>query len=88
MTTRVASVTRYYLSNNTTYDSGDLFLGERGVPILAAGDVSGPASKTVTIPLGTFPGTYYIIAVADAGKVVAEISETNNTKYLGVRVLP
>ena len=37
--------------------------------------------KTSAIPATASPGTYYIIAVADATGVVPETSETNNTKY-------
>src|SRR5207247_9504300 len=36
-------------------------------------------SSTVTIPPGTAPGTYYLIAVADAERDVVESNEENNT---------
>src|SRR5690606_29597038 len=36
--TTEASVTRFYLSGNTTVDAADALLGERAVPSLAAGE--------------------------------------------------
>jgi immune inhibitor A len=74
------SVTKLYLSTNTTYDVRDVYLGERVVPTLAAGATSAGA-KNVTIPASTVAGRYYIIGVADANSAVTETSETNNTTY-------
>ncbi len=72
------STTRFHLSTNNTFDEFDLVLGTRAVPALAAG-ASSTGSTAVTIPAGTAPGTYYVIARADAGGAVAEIYEVNNT---------
>jgi subtilase family serine protease len=47
------------------------------IPILASGATSA-GSTSVTIPAGTAPGAYYILARADATGAVAESSETNN----------
>lgn len=74
-----ASVVRFYLSANSVLDSGDTLLnGSRGVGPLDPG-ASSSGSTTVTIPASMAPGSYYIVAKADADGTVAETSETNNT---------
>jgi subtilase family serine protease len=84
--TAAASTTRYYLSTDASCSTTDIYLTQRSVPSLSAGAVSGPATITGTVPSGTAPGTYYICAIADAKGVVPETIETNNTRYLTVRV--
>ena len=74
-----ASTTSFYLSANTLYDGSDVLLGSRTVEGLSGG-ASSSGSTSVTIPAGTATGTYYIMAVADAGGAVSETSESNNTK--------
>src|SRR6185295_5136673 len=66
---------------------GDVLLGSRTVPILAPG-ASSAAPTALTIPPGTAPGTYYVIARADEGALVSETDETNNTRTALVRVSP
>jgi subtilase family serine protease len=73
-----ATVTRFYLSTNSAIDGTDTTLGSRNVAALDAGATS-TAATTLTIPLSTPPGTYYIVAQTDADGTVAETSETNNT---------
>ncbi len=46
-------------------------------PALAAGGQSS-GSVSVTIPASTCPGTYFVIARADADAFVAEANENNN----------
>ena len=77
--TAVTSTTKFYLSTNKTFDSGDVLLGSRMVPSLAPGATSS-GSTPVNIPSGIKAGTYYIIAVADGDGVVPESTESNNTK--------
>ena len=72
-----ASTTRFYLSLNTSFDSGDTLLGERTVPALAP-NVSNTGTASVVLPSDMI-GKHYIIAVADAAGVVEESSESNNT---------
>jgi subtilase family serine protease len=81
----VASTTKLYLSTNTTWDTGDISLGQRSVPGLTAG-TSNAGSNSVTIPTGIAIGTYYIIAVSDDGKVVTETNETNNSKTKSITI--
>jgi subtilase family serine protease len=85
--TTVNTVTRLYWSTNSTLDASDEPLGQRIVPPLAAGATSA-VSTSLRIPLTAVPGIYYIIAKADADDSVVEASETNNTKYMAVRVSP
>ena len=81
------STTSFYLSTNTTLDAADLFLASRTVPALAPnGSDSVPTSLTIPTTIGT--GTHYVIAKADAPGVIAETSETNNTKNLTVKINP
>ncbi|MGE5820818.1 MAG: CARDB domain-containing protein, partial [Deltaproteobacteria bacterium] len=71
-----ASTTKFYLSTDNKFDAGDVFLGSRVVVALAAKQ-GNTGSTTVTIPPGTPLGNYFLIAVADAGNVVAETNDTN-----------
>ncbi len=82
-----ASTTKLYLSANTAYNPWDTYLTSRPVPSLAAG-ASSTGITSVTIPLGTPAGTYYIIAAADANGDVPETNEANNTKYKAITITP
>jgi subtilase family serine protease len=74
-----ASQTRFYLSANPVFDAGDTLLsGARPIAPLAGG-VNSTGTSTVALPAGLGPGTYYLIARADADQAVAETTETNNT---------
>jgi serine protease AprX len=79
------SLTQLYLSANTTLDASDILIGSRSVAPLAAGAGS-TGSTTVTIPQSTAAGTWYIIGKADAGGVVIEISESNNTYGRSIKI--
>ena len=73
-----ASKTRYYLSLDAEHDAGDVLLtAYRIVPILAGGAVSS-GGAAVTVPTTAVPGTYRVIACADAGLLVKESNEANN----------
>jgi probable HAF family extracellular repeat protein len=82
------STTKFYLSTNSTYDSGDVYLGQRSVPSLASGAADGPVSTSLTIPAGTTTGNYYIIAKADADGVITETIENNNAKNTSIKIGP
>ncbi len=81
-----ASQTCFYFSTNTTIDAGDTKLGCRNVTSLAPGGISTGTLPPVTLP-NVPTGKYYLIAMADDGKVVTETNETNNKKtkviYIG-----
>ena len=74
-----SSQTALYLSTNTTWSAGDTYLAERVVPALGAG-ITDVASVPVEIPVGTPPGSYYIVARADSVGAVDESSEQNNQR--------
>jgi subtilisin family serine protease len=77
--TVAASITRFYLSANAGLDASDIVLsGSRIIPELAAGATSA-GSTSVTLPTSVAPGTYYIIAKADADNIAVETDEANNT---------
>ena len=81
------SVTRFYLSANITLDANDVLLPEsRAVPGLAVG-ASSSGTTLVTIPPGTAPGAYYVLAKADADGSVSESVETNNAAPRGIQVI-
>jgi subtilase family serine protease len=54
---------------------------------LAAG-ASSNGSTNVSIPAGTGPGTFYIIAKADSGAAIAETNEVNNTRSKSISIGP
>jgi hypothetical protein len=70
-------VVGYYLSTDATVTRGDVLLGSRAVPGLAAGAASG-ATTQLQLPAGV-AGRFYLAAVADSALQVAEADETNNT---------
>jgi subtilase family serine protease len=82
-----SSSTRFYLSTNFSFEPGDTELDARSVPPLAPG-ASSSAATYVTIPTTAPSGTLYLIAVADDARTVAEQTETNNTRFLAIRIGP
>src|SRR5207247_10533628 len=63
--TGVGSITKFYLSSNSTLDTGDVLLGSRAVSTLAS-TATNSGSTSVTIPSGTASGTWYLIAKASS----------------------
>ncbi len=72
-----ASGTQYFLSSSSTLDANAVLLGTREVPDLAPG-ASSTGSTAVTVPPGTSPGTWFILAKADGAGALVETSESNN----------
>ena len=81
------STTHFFLSTDGTIDAGDVFLGSRPVPALAAGG-SNTGSIEVGIPPETPEGTYSIIAWSDAPGAIRELDEANNIRSRTVSVGP
>jgi Tol biopolymer transport system component len=72
------SMTRYYLSMEKRRNGGATRLnGTRSVSKLAAGGASA-GSVTVTVPVTTPPGAYYLLACVDDADSVPENDEDNN----------
>ena len=82
-----ASTTRFYLSTNITFDSGDVLVGSRSVAALAAGASSG-GPTTVVVPASTTTGTYYLFAVSDGPGSITEVNESNNTLWVALKIGP
>jgi subtilase family serine protease len=82
-----ASVTRFYLSLNTTLDASDTLLeAGRSVGTLNPNQTSaGPTA--LVLPAGV-TGRYYLLAVADGTGVVAESLETNNATARLITINP
>ncbi|MDH4285893.1 MAG: hypothetical protein OEV26_00515, partial [Gallionella sp.] len=75
-----SSYVYYYLSADNVITTADTRIGYRYVGVaLAAGGSSTAATTSVTIPVDTPPGTYYIGAFADGTNAQTEINEGNNT---------
>ncbi len=75
-----ASTTRFYLSLEQMRDAADVLLsGSRPIPALTPG-ASSAALTLVTVPLGSAPGAYFLIACADDLAQLDESSETNNCR--------
>jgi parallel beta-helix repeat protein len=69
---------QYYLSLDEVKNAGDrLLTGFRSVTALAAHTVS-TGTMSVTIPSGTTPASYFLLACADDAGQVIESVETNN----------
>jgi uncharacterized repeat protein (TIGR01451 family) len=82
-----ASTTSYFLSTDAIFDGGDVPLNSRSVPTLAAKGRSAGAT-TVTIPLATTPGKYFILAVSDSAGAVTEVNESNNLRSKSITITP
>jgi subtilase family serine protease len=85
-----ASTSRLYLSPDATLDMGsDVVLGDVAVGALAGGTLATVPTK-VTIPGGTAPGRYWIIAQANATNTVQEVdspTQTNNVKATATPII-
>jgi subtilase family serine protease len=80
------SATRFYVSADAVYNSGDKRLnGDLNAPVLAPGSLSS-GTRTVGIPSSTVPGTYFLLACADDTKVVTEGNESNNCRASTTRI--
>ena len=68
--------------------NGDTYLNEIAVSSsVSAGNNSGTLGpKSITIPSGTTPGSYYIFFSADGGQVVTESDEYNNFATVQITV--
>ena len=72
-----SSTVGYYLSTNQVFDASDVLMSTSIGYTLAAGGYSSRYDYPV-VPVGTAPGNYYVLFVADPQNAVAETNETNN----------
>jgi len=80
-----ASMTSFYLSNNSTLDASDPLIGSRSVTALGRG-MTDVRSTSVPLPAALSAGTYYLFAKGDGGGTVAETTETNNTRMFAIKI--
>lgn len=75
------TTTKFYLSSDNKIDAADgPAIGSRAVnPVVAAG-ASNAGSTQVTLTTVPAPGSYFIVAQADADNVLGEAKEDNNTR--------
>ncbi len=75
----------YFLSKDSTYDTGDTYLTTDYLALLNAG-ANRVMNPVLYIPSTVAYGSYYIILVADYGNHIIELDEHNNTKALSVTI--
>ncbi|MFK7797840.1 MAG: CARDB domain-containing protein [Aureispira sp.] len=75
----------YYLSSDTLYDNGDVYLNASVVDTLQAGDSSNH-QLALTIPIATTTGNYYLLYYADHQVTRAESDKTNNIAYVSLNI--
>jgi PKD repeat protein len=80
------SILRYYLSDNTTYSSDDDELGYDNIDLLTSGECSSK-SEDIIVPIGTNPGTWYILFFTDADNEISEENEDNNIEYVEITIV-
>src|SRR6202008_3759402 len=64
--TAAPTVSSLYLNSVNSSVSGGIFLGNVSAPQIL-GAATATLARPVTIPLGTAPGLYFVLAQADAG---------------------
>ncbi|MCI1189603.1 T9SS type A sorting domain-containing protein [Hymenobacter sp. DH14] len=84
--TAASSTVGFYLSTNTSFDASDVLLSTTTGFSLPAYQYSSRYVNPV-IPVGTAPGNYYVLFVADPANAVAEVNETNNVRSLALTVM-
>jgi hypothetical protein len=76
----------YYWSNDTILDAGDLSLGHESQFVLTTNTLL--LTKTLPLPSGLNPGTYYVFYVLDTSNVIQEYNELNNANFTHVEIDP
>jgi uncharacterized delta-60 repeat protein len=69
---------RFFLSPTGTSGPDNIFLGQSSVLSLVPNSSSGNISFQATLPVGTAPGSYFVVALVDTTGVVDETVETDN----------
>ena len=81
---RAVDAHAFYLSTNTAWDAADLPLGEREAGPLAPAARHRRPRRRSSFQAPRRPGTYYLLARADAADTLVEVAENNNLRS-GVR---
>lgn len=80
------SVTRHVLSKNMKLDRSDVRLRDRSVKRLKPRRSHASSVQKLRIPARTKPGTYWLLACADASGKVRESNERNNCRAATKRI--
>ncbi|MDX2361377.1 MAG: CARDB domain-containing protein [Crocinitomicaceae bacterium] len=75
----------YYLSTDCNLDNSDVLLGG-DVSGLGSDDPFNDENESLTIPLGTSSGIYYILFAADNDDELAESNENNNLECIQITI--
>ncbi|MEM9540783.1 MAG: CARDB domain-containing protein [Cyanobacteria bacterium P01_E01_bin.42] len=75
----------YYLSDDISLSSDDIYLGDDEINTLASGK-SGYGFQRITIPDDVSVGQKYILFQADANNLIAESNEYNNIAYKSIQI--
>jgi hypothetical protein len=79
----------YYLSTDAAITNSDLLLGtETTTASIAPNGSQAFQERTLTIPINTVPGNYFIGLLADRTNAVAEGNEGNNAASVALTVTP
>lgn len=81
------SVTFFYLSTDDKIDPLDIVVGSRRVGVMRPGATNNQRTE-LRLPATVKPGTYFMIARADAQNQIEERYKDNNTKATKFTVLP
>ncbi len=73
----------YFLSIDETVDGTDTLLGSYTVSSLTTNASFTDTNRTLPIPGGTRPGSYFVGCIADTGSAITESNENNNTTVAG-----
>lgn len=84
--TVIDSVTGFFLSTDEVAQRTDVRLGARRVPGLPPGERHSRESR-LKIPENVTPGTYYVIAFANADNAIEERYKANNARAVKVEVV-
>ncbi len=77
----------FYLSTDAIITAEDTYLSGNNNASLAPGEQSNWSGPTLTIPIGTAPGSYYVGVLVDRTDAVGESSESNNYVSTPITVL-
>jgi hypothetical protein len=80
------SYTTVWLSSDQKFDGvpADVNLGDISVSSLTPGQATGTLSRQVTLPIGSYAGTWYIMFGANSTGVVSESNHTNNQVFVPI----
>ena len=81
-----SSTVGFYLSVNQVFDAADVLLATVPGGTLFPNQTSFRSPFNPQVPVGTAPGSYFVLFVADPQNVVTEVNEANNVRSLPLTV--